>query len=60
MLAKAIEIALESIPKSIVQINGILSALKGEVKDFQVASAASSFTVPGFILVNAKIDFTQR
>ena len=30
---KAIEIAFESIPESVIQINALLGALKGEIMD---------------------------
>ena len=56
---KAIEIAFESIPESIIQANGLLSALEGGIKDFQIASVGSSIAAAAFIIMEANFGFIQ-
>ena len=57
---KALEIATESIPEGIIQINGLVIGAEGEIKDFQVASVASSVAATGFMISEVHFGTIQR
>ena len=57
---KAIEIALESIPESIIQISGLFGASKGQIKPFHVFCFVSSFVAAAFIIMEANQGMIQR
>ena len=54
-LTKAIEIAFESIPESIIQISGLIGASKGQIEAFHVFSVVSSILVAAFIMMGGQL-----
>mmetsp|Transcript_22733 Transcript_22733/g.47332 ORF Transcript_22733/g.47332 Transcript_22733/m.47332 type:complete len:716 (-) Transcript_22733:35-2182(-) len=58
-VTKAIEIAFESIPESIVQIHGLLGTARGEIQVIQLASVLSSILSAAFIIMEANYSITQ-
>ena len=57
---KAMEIAFESIPESIIQISGLFGASAGEVMTLHVFFVASSILVAAFIMTEGNFGFIQR
>ena len=59
-VTNAAKISNKSTMESTIQINGLLSAVEGKIKDFQVASMARSVTASGFIVVEASFGMVRR
>lgn len=54
---KAIEIAFESIPESIIQIGGLLNANYGDIKKIQIIGVISSVVSGAFIMTDANFGY---
>ena len=57
-VTKAIEIAFECVPESIIQANGLLDA-SSNIEDFQVISVCMSVFVAAFIMMEGNYGFIQ-
>ncbi|GMH85868.1 hypothetical protein TL16_g10364 [Triparma laevis f. inornata] len=54
---KGTEIAFESIPESIIQINGVLKQDYGDIKAIQVIGVISSIVPGAFIMMDGNFGF---